>query len=84
MQAQRVLHNLIMDTCPDMHKTRRNALEATVQSALIGRRLTVTDLGRSMQSSTSHKHNISGQTDCYLTRISIGKAWRSVVFYVIK
>ena len=58
MQAQRVLHNLIMDTCPDMHKTRRNALEATVQSALIGRRLTVTDLGRSMQSSTSHKHNI--------------------------
>ncbi len=58
MQAQQVLHNLIMNTCPDMHKTRRDAFEATVQSALIGRRLTVTDLGRSIQSSTSHKHNI--------------------------
>ncbi len=58
MQAQQVLHKLIMNTCPDMHKTRRDALEAIVQSALIGRRLTVTDLGRSIQSSTSHKHNI--------------------------
>ncbi len=58
MQAQQVLHKLIMNSCPDMHKTRRDALEATVQSALIGRRLTVTDLGRSIQSSTIQKYNI--------------------------
>jgi len=58
MQAHQVLHKLIITTCPDMHKTRRDALEATVQSALIGRRLTVTDLGRSIQSKTCHKHNI--------------------------
>jgi len=58
MQARQVLHKLIMNSCPDMHKTRRTALEAMVQSTLIGRRLTVTDLGRSIQSSTSHKHNI--------------------------
>jgi len=59
MQAQQVLHKLIMNSCPDMHKTRRDALEATVQSALIGRRLTVTDLGRSIQSSTIQKYNKS-------------------------
>jgi len=48
----------MMNTCPDMHKIRREALEANVLSALLGRRLTVTDLGRSIQSETSHKHNI--------------------------
>ena len=55
MQAQQVLHKLIQNTCPTMHKTRRGALEANVLGALIGRRLTVTDLGRSIQSQTSHK-----------------------------
>jgi len=58
MQAQQVLHKLIQNTCPTMHKTRRESLEANVLGALIGRRLTVTDLGRSIQSQTSHKHNI--------------------------
>ncbi len=58
MQAQPVLHKLMMDTCPTMHQTRRESLEANVLAALIGRRLTVTDLGRSIRSDTSHKHNI--------------------------
>ena len=58
MQAQQVLHKLLMKTCLNIHKTRRESLEATVLAALIGRRLTVTDLGRSIQSATSHKHNI--------------------------
>lgn len=58
MQAQKVLHKLIQNTCPDMHQRRRTALEATVMAALTGQRLTVTDLGRSIQSQTSHKHNI--------------------------
>ena len=39
---------------------RRNALEANVLAALTGRRLTVTDLGRSIKSNTSHKHGIKG------------------------
>jgi len=46
------------NTCPDMHKTRCESLEANVMAALMGKRLTVTDLGRSIQSQTSHKHNI--------------------------
>ncbi|MBF8270380.1 MAG: transposase IS4 family protein, partial [Gammaproteobacteria bacterium] len=58
MQAQTVLHKLMMNTCPTMHQTRRDSLEANILAALIGRRLTVTDLGRSIQSETSHKHNI--------------------------
>lgn len=58
MQAQQVLHKLLMNTCPNIHKTRRESLEANVLAALIGQRLTVTDLGRSIQSETSHKHNI--------------------------
>jgi len=58
MQAQKVLHKLIQNTCTDMHKTRRDSLEANVMASLIGQRLTVTDIGRSIQSDTSHKHNI--------------------------
>lgn len=58
MQAQTVLHKLLKNTCPTMHKMRREALETTVMAALIGRRLTVTDIGRSIRSQTSHKHNI--------------------------
>ena len=58
MQALKVLHKLLQNTCPDMHQTRRHALEATVQAGLVGRRLTVTDLGRSLDSPSSHKHQI--------------------------
>lgn len=58
MQAKQVLHKIMMNTCPDMHKTRRSALEANVLSALTGQRLTVTDLGRSITSSTTQKHRI--------------------------
>lgn len=58
MQAGSVLHNLLMNTCALMHKTRRLSLEAAIGGALLGQRLTVTDIGRSIQSHTSHKHNI--------------------------
>ena len=58
MQAEKVLHKLIQNTCSDMHKTRRESLEANVLASLIGQRLTVTDLGRAIQGNTSHKHNI--------------------------
>ena len=58
MQAQQVCHKLLKNSCPDMHKTRRTSLFANVMASLTGRRLTVTDLGRAIQSTTSHKHNI--------------------------
>lgn len=58
MQAKQVLHKIMINTCPNMHKMRRNALEENVLAALTGQRLTVTDLGRSIKSNTSHKHSI--------------------------
>jgi len=58
MQAKQVLHKIIINTCQGVHKARRNALEVNVLAALTGRRLTVTDLGRSIKSNTSHKHGI--------------------------
>ena len=58
MQATQVLHKIMKKAGAHLHKTRATALEAVVLSALFGRRLTVTDLGRSIQSETSHKHNI--------------------------
>jgi len=58
MQAEKVLHKLIQKTCPDMHKVRRDSLQANVLASLTGQRLTVTDIGRAIQSRTSPKHNI--------------------------
>jgi len=58
MQAQPVLPKLMLYTCKDMHKTRRNALAVNVLAAMVGRRLTVTDLGRSIEGTSSHKHRI--------------------------
>lgn len=58
MQAQPVLPKLMLYTCKDMHKTRRNALAVNVLAAMVGRRLTGTDLGRSIPATRSHKHRI--------------------------
>src|SRR3990167_8114600 len=58
MQAQPVLHKLLMNTCSPMHKVRRQALEANVLAALTGQRLTVTALGRAIQSEAKQKHCI--------------------------
>lgn len=58
MQARQVLHKLLMNTCPMMHKTRCESLQVNVMAALTGSRLTVTDLGRSIQSPAGQKHCI--------------------------
>jgi hypothetical protein len=76
MQAPTVLHKLLMNTCAMMHKTRRESLAANVLGALTGRRLTVTDIGRSIRSGTSHKHNIKRAdrllSNAHLQQESIG------------
>lgn len=58
MKANQVLHTLLKNTCPMMHKIRRLALKANIMAALHGTRLTVTDLGRSIQSQAKQKHCI--------------------------
>ncbi len=58
MQATQVCHKLLNDTCSIMHQARRGSLEAMVMAALSGTRLTVTDLGRSIDSPAKPKHCI--------------------------
>lgn len=58
MKADRVLHKLLKKACQSMHKMRRAALASNVMALLHGTRLTVTDLGRSIQRNTQQKHRI--------------------------
>lgn len=58
MQARQVLHKLLNAMGSDMHQARRTALEANVMAALSGTRLTVIDLGRSIDSIAKQKHCI--------------------------
>ncbi len=77
MQAQQVLHKILMNTCPDMHKTRRLAFETSILAAMTGRRLTVTDLGRSITSTTTQKHNIK-RADRLLSNVHLHKESLSI------
>ena len=58
MQAAQVLHGILRKSCPWMHSTRRGAVTAVVDAGLCGGRLTVTDLGRCMESAAREKHCI--------------------------
>lgn len=58
MQAQQVLHGILQRTCGSMHKKRRESLQANVMSALTGRHLSVTQLGRGIDSDAKEKHCI--------------------------
>lgn len=77
MQAKQVCHKLLNDTCSFMHQARRRALEAIVMAALSGTRLTVTDLGRSIDSLAKQKHCIKradrllSNTHCHAQREAI-------------
>jgi len=58
MQAKAVLHKVVAEVSAGMHGRRRRALEAAVWSAMVGQELTVTGLGRSMDSTAKEKHCI--------------------------
>jgi hypothetical protein len=58
MRARVLLHRTVSDVLYWMHKKRVQSLKAAVFSALSGRRLSVTGLGRSLRSKTHEKHNI--------------------------
>lgn len=77
MQVQQVLHKILMNTCADMHKTRRTALETNILAALTGQRLTVTDLGRSIISNTTQKHSIK-RADRLLSNVHLHKECVSI------
>ena len=50
MQAKQVLHKVLTMSCPMMHKKRRESLAANIMAALTGQSLTVTHLGRALDS----------------------------------
>ena len=58
MHAERLCHKWLIDVIPGMHERRREAVCATVCAAIRGNRLTVTALGRNIESSAKPKHNI--------------------------
>ena len=58
MQAKTVLHRLLKGVCEGMHAVRREALATAVQAAMQGRRMTVTGLGRAIESQAREKHCI--------------------------
>ena len=58
MHAQKVSHKILNNACPWMHAARRNALAVTVLAAIDERRLSVTGLGRAIDSDAREKHCI--------------------------
>ncbi|MCW8992136.1 MAG: transposase, partial [Gammaproteobacteria bacterium] len=58
MHAQKVSHKILNNACLWMHAARRNALAVTVLAAIDERRLSVTGLGRAIDSEAKEKHCI--------------------------
>lgn len=58
MRANNILNTFLNDVTPHMHKVRRASLQALVTSLMSGAQLSVTGLGRNIDSHTSEKHQI--------------------------
>ncbi len=62
MKVKTILSDLLTEITPDMHKIRRKSLNALVTSLISGARLSVTSLGRNIESKTTEKHQIKRST----------------------
>ena len=58
MHALQLLHKTIISACPSIHLKRLNALLTITQSLFVGQRLSLTGLGRSLNSKAYVKHCI--------------------------
>jgi hypothetical protein len=58
MHAQKVSHKVLNNACSWMHNARRNVLQVTVLAAIDERRLSVTGLGRAIDSNAKEKNCI--------------------------
>jgi hypothetical protein len=70
MHASRLSHRWLASACPWMHAKRREALATAVVAAVLGARLTVTALGRSMRSPAMEKHCIK-RADRLLSNVTL-------------
>lgn len=60
MHTIRLLHKRLREACPEIHLARLNALLKAVEALLQGGKLTLTTLGRHVQSRAFPKHKIKG------------------------
>ncbi len=58
MQAKKLLHSLLGKACVTMHAHRFSSLLTCCEALLFGQRLTLTQIGRSINNQVSAKHNI--------------------------
>lgn len=58
MKVKTILNDLLTDVTPNMHIVRRKSLEAVITSLISGADLSVTSLGRNINSKTTEKHQI--------------------------
>jgi DDE family transposase len=58
MRVAHIVKQFINEVTPCMHKVRRQSLQASISSLMSGADLSVTSLGRHIQSQTSEKHQI--------------------------
>jgi hypothetical protein len=58
MNVNRIVNKTIQLVTPKMHKARRSALVCCINSLLQGNALTVTSIGRGIESNTTDKHSM--------------------------
>lgn len=58
MHALTMLHNILTESCPEVHAKRIASLLATVEAVVSGSRLALSDLGRALPGPVAVKHNI--------------------------
>ena len=58
MHAIKILHNILSENLPEIHKKRLTCLLCAVESAVSGSRLTLSALGRGLSGQATVKHNI--------------------------
>ena len=58
MRETQILHQLLAQQCPEIHKKRLNSLMVATTALLDGDALSLTELGRSIRGTTSAKHSI--------------------------
>ena len=58
MHAIQLLHKHLKNTCPFIHSKRLDSLMCATRTLSEHQRLSITELGRALQSQTSVKHNI--------------------------
>lgn len=70
MHATTILHNILSQNLPEIHKKRLTGLMSAVEAAVSGSRLTLSALGRWLSGQTTVKHNIK-RVDRLLGNVSL-------------